>query len=64
MRGRLIKSSRSDAVKLYTYRYVIIRLLQAGTRNYIFEFDDVAIRTEKNPKSFSELFGEISRFST
>jgi hypothetical protein len=30
----------------------IIRLLQAGTRKYISEFDDVAIRSEKKSKIF------------
>jgi hypothetical protein len=35
-----------------------------GHENMFSGFDDVAIRSEKNPKSFSELVGEISPFST
>jgi hypothetical protein len=54
---------------LYTYkmnlkdRVVLSVYYKRGHENIFSGFDDVAIRSEKNPKSFSELVGEISPFS-
>jgi hypothetical protein len=46
-----------------TIQYVLSVYYKRGHENIFSGFDDVAIRSEKNPKSFSELVGEISPFS-